>query len=296
VIPMPAALAAHLDGQVTTLCHCWLVTRRDGVTLGFTDHDHPIKIDQTDCEPASGFSAGEAQAALGLEIGNDAIEGALNSERVVAEDLAKGLYDGADLSTLLVNWRDPAQRVVLRVATIARIEQQDGRWRAEIEDLAAELSVARGRLVRRHCDAELGDTRCGVDLNANGRRAGGTVAALDGPFEITVSGLEGFNSGHFTGGRLAWTSGAHAGDTIDVRNHVTSGAVARLLFKTPLHQTVLAGDPFTLTIGCDKRFETCKAVFANGLNFRGFPHLPGNDAGYAYAHQDTDADGGPVVP
>lgn len=28
---------------------------------------------------------------------------------------------------------------------------------------------------------------------------------------------------------------------------------------------------------CDQRFETCRDVFANSENFRGFPHLPGND-------------------
>ena len=28
---------------------------------------------------------------------------------------------------------------------------------------------------------------------------------------------------------------------------------------------------------CDQRFETCRDVFQNAVNFRGFPHLPGND-------------------
>ena len=28
---------------------------------------------------------------------------------------------------------------------------------------------------------------------------------------------------------------------------------------------------------CDRRYETCRDVFANTENFRGFPHLPGND-------------------
>ncbi|MEM8616218.1 MAG: DUF2163 domain-containing protein [Pseudomonadota bacterium] len=28
---------------------------------------------------------------------------------------------------------------------------------------------------------------------------------------------------------------------------------------------------------CDQRFETCRDVFANTINFRGFPHLPGPD-------------------
>ena len=29
---------------------------------------------------------------------------------------------------------------------------------------------------------------------------------------------------------------------------------------------------------CDKRFSTCRNVFSNSANFRGFPHMPGNDA------------------
>lgn len=29
---------------------------------------------------------------------------------------------------------------------------------------------------------------------------------------------------------------------------------------------------------CDHRFETCRDVFANAENFRGFPHLPGTEA------------------
>jgi len=33
---------------------------------------------------------------------------------------------------------------------------------------------------------------------------------------------------------------------------------------------------------CDKRFATCRDRFANGINFRGFPHIPGNDFVIAY--------------
>jgi uncharacterized phage protein (TIGR02218 family) len=32
-----------------------------------------------------------------------------------------------------------------------------------------------------------------------------------------------------------------------------------------------------VTVGCDKSHETCRARFDNVLNFRGFPHMPGND-------------------
>jgi uncharacterized phage protein (TIGR02218 family) len=56
------------------------------------------------------------------------------------------------------------------------------------------------------------------------------------------------------------------------------------------------GDIFSVEAGCDKTFATCKAKFSNALNFRGFPHLPGNDVAYSYVVDGGNFDGGPVVP
>jgi hypothetical protein len=35
-------------------------------------------------------------------------------------------------------------------------------------------------------------------------------------------------------------------------------------------------------VGCGKRFETCRDRFANGINFGGFPAIPGNDFVISY--------------
>ena len=59
---------------------------------------------------------------------------------------------------------------------------------------------------------------------------------------------------------------------------------------------IAAGDGFAVAAGCDKKFATCKAKFGNALNFRGFPHLPGNDAAYGYVADGGVFDGRPVVP
>jgi uncharacterized phage protein (TIGR02218 family) len=40
---------------------------------------------------------------------------------------------------------------------------------------------------------------------------------------------------------------------------------------------IAPGDAFEVTAGCDKQLGTCRAKFGNALNFRGFPHMPGND-------------------
>ncbi len=48
-------------------------------------------------------------------------------------------------------------------------------------------------------------------------------------------------------------------------------------------------DPEFAGLACDQRFETCKSRFGNAENFRGFPHMPGNDfilAGPAAAGND----------
>jgi hypothetical protein len=36
---VPDALAARIEGGAVGVCHAWVVQRRDGVRLGFTDHD-----------------------------------------------------------------------------------------------------------------------------------------------------------------------------------------------------------------------------------------------------------------
>ena len=38
-------LLDHLGQGVTTVCRAWLVTRRDGVAHGFTDHDCDLAFD-----------------------------------------------------------------------------------------------------------------------------------------------------------------------------------------------------------------------------------------------------------
>ena len=34
-----------LDGDLTTIALCWRIERRDGVTIGLTDHDRDLVID-----------------------------------------------------------------------------------------------------------------------------------------------------------------------------------------------------------------------------------------------------------
>jgi uncharacterized phage protein (TIGR02218 family) len=292
----PEALAAHLAGDVTTVCQCWKLTRGDGVVRGFTDHDRPLAVDGVDCEPGSGFAASEARSSLGLAVDTVDVEGALSSADLAEADIEAGLFDGATVETYLVNWSDPAQYARIRKAVIGKITRSDGRFAAELESVAQALDRPNGRTVRRNCDAELGDTRCGFDLGLAGFSGAGAVSSVEAADTIIVTGLDAFAAGWFANGVLTWTSGLSSGRKVRIIDHLArDGGIVFVLWRED-DPAPAAGDAFTVVAGCDKRFQTCKAKFANQLNFRGFPHLPGNDAGYGYVIDGGTFDGGPLVP
>lgn len=287
----------NLSGRaVTTLCHCWRLIRADATVAGFTDHDRALTVDGTSFEPEAGFTATEARGTLGLGVDSADVEGALSSARITEADILEGLYDGASVETLLVDWTDPRNFTLLRQATIARIKRADGSFVAELESLGRGLDLVRGRRVRRNCDAELGDARCGVDLSGPQYRATGTVLSVAGRDRLLAGGLGAYAAGWFSDGTLTWSSGARAARSEPVVSfrHELDGT-ALTLWSGSLSE-VRPGDEFSVVAGCDKRFATCKEKFSNFANFRGFPHMPGNDQAYSYVTESGTFDGAPIVP
>ncbi|MGH6773766.1 DUF2163 domain-containing protein [Brucella tritici] len=291
MIPVPAELESHLQGEVTSHCFAWLIRRSDGIVLGFTDHDRTLQVSGIACEPLTGLNSSEASTALGLSVAGGEVEGVLSSAKISDMDIEQGRYDGASIEAYLVNWSEPEQYMLLRRWTAGKISRSGSRFVMELKGAAATFDAVRGRRVLRHCDASLGDSRCGVDVYDPRYFAESTVLAADG-LSLTVAGLDGFASGWFSGGMLNWIDGANAGRAVRVTAHV--GQVLRL--AEPPVLPVAQGDAFRVIAGCDKSFATCKARFANGVNFRGFPHLPGNDAAYAYVNGGNEYDGSALVP
>jgi uncharacterized phage protein (TIGR02218 family) len=121
------------------------------------------------------------------------------------------------------------------------------------------------------------------------------VTAANDRRRFATSGLSEFAKGWFERGRLTFTSGANAGRAAEVRTHRKETGEAVIGLWQPMHHDIEAGDAFVVTAGCDKRFSTCREKFSNDVNFRGFPHMPGNDFALTYARRGEDNDGKPVV-
>ena len=208
---------AHIESGATTLATCWKISRSDAAVLGFTDHDLTLSFAGVDFVPAQGLDGSEAPQKLGPQVDTSEVFGVLSSEAITEADIDAGLYDGAEVETWRVNWRDVSQRVLLRRASIGEIVREDGAFRAELRSGQQALNQVRGRIYSVYCDAVLGDARCTV-----------------------------------------------------------------------------AHDHPSFALGCDRALATCRDRFANVANFRGFPHIPGNDFVLTYPRSGDALDGAPL--
>ena len=291
---LPAAIAAHLQGDATTLCHCWRVTRRDGMVIGFTEHDHDLVFGGTLFLAASGFQASDSEAASGLSVEAGEVSGGFSSAAINEADVAAGRYDGARVEVFQVNWQAPGEHMLLRVQEIGEVVRAGGAFRAELRRLTHRLDQVQGRIYGRRCDAVLGDGRCKVDLGNALHRGSGTITAVHAETRLTVSGLGGSAAGFYRHGVFRFTTGANAGHVSDIEDHREEGGAVTLSLWLPPPLPLAVGDAFTVTAGCDKSFATCAEKFSNVLNFQGFPHMPGTDFAFGYADGDTVHDGRPL--
>jgi len=293
---LSAGLQSHLDSGATTLAWCWRITRTDGIKLGFTDHDNDLAFDGTTFEATSGFEGTAIESSVGLSVDNLDVESVLKSDRLNEDDLAAGLFDSAEIEIIRVNWQDTAQRVLMRFGNLGEVSRGQHAFTAEVRGLAHRLQQPQGRLYQFMCDADVGDGRCKVNLEQGQFEGSGSIASLSGDKTFVVSGLAGFANDWFTRGLLTWTGGTNAGFSAEVKLHTLLNATVTFeLWQRPA-QPLAMSDTFTVTAGCDKQFGTCRKRFGNAANFRGFPHIPGNDFAISYPNRDDrDNDGGRLV-
>lgn len=282
-----AGLADHIASGATTLCWCWKIVRRDGTELAFTDHDLEIVSEGQAFTPATGLDGSETGSRLGSQVTTAEVMGILDAEAITEADIVLGRYDGARVESWRVNWRNPDQRHLHRVDTIGEIVREDGVFRAELRSGHHALNVPRGRIYQHLCDARLGDRLCGIDLEDGAYRARAIVSTVADNRTVTVSGLTGFANDWFAMGLVRWDSGARAGVIDGIARQ--DGEV--LTLDRTVGDWLAPGDALTIYAGCDKRFATCRDKFGNGVNFQGFPHIPGNDFVMRYPNSEDALDG-----
>ncbi|EBA11363.1 DUF2163 domain-containing protein [Roseobacter sp. CCS2] len=288
------ALYAHLRSGVSHTCHCWLIRRRDGVQLGFTDHDADLHFDGITFNPQNGLSARAIANTTGLSVNNTEAFGVLSDDAIAEADILAGRYDGATVQVWLVCWDDANARKTLFRGSLGEITRGAGGFEAELQGLTEALNQTQGRSYLKTCSAVFGDARCRFGTDHPSYRL---EHSLDAPSEgqvFTLTGIKNFNIGWFEHGVLEVLSGAAIGLQGLIKSDV--GLTERVItLWSPLNAPVSPGDVLRLTAGCDKRPVTCREKFSNFLNYQGFPDMPGDDWLVSVPRSDQSHTGGSLT-
>ena len=285
-------LAAHLATGTTTVARAWAVTRTDGVTLGFTDHDLDLAFEGIAFSASAGLSARAFEQKTGMAADNSEAVGLLSDPAIREDDIRAGLYDGAEVRSWLVNWADTGERRLVFRGSLGEIERSGATFRAELRGLSDKLNRPIGRTFQRGCGAVLGDAACGVDISAPELSVDLAVVRVVGGTELWLAGGEAYAEGWFARGAARVVDGAGQGAKgLIKRDRLIAGQRVIELWAF-LSAGLSEGDRVRLVAGCDKRAETCREKFGNFLNFRGFPDIPGEDWLISYPVSAGRNDGG----
>jgi uncharacterized phage protein (TIGR02218 family) len=270
-------LLAHLGTGVTTTCRCWALTRRDGMVMGFTDHDRALAFEGVAFRPDTGMNALALQQTTGLSVDNTEALGALSDEAIREADIEAGRYDGAELRAWLVNWQDVTARSLIFRGTMGELRRAGGAFEAELRGLTDALNVPLGRVYQRACSAILGDRTCTFDLDTPGYVLERPAETVHDNRVFHFAEMGGFEDDWFRHGVIRVLSGAAAGLIGLIKRDWSDGAGRVIDLWHPFGATVAPGDALRIEAGCDKRMATCQFKFDNLLNFQGFPDIPGDD-------------------
>ncbi len=255
--------------ELETVATFWRIERRDGVALGFTSHDRPLWFDGLDHDPAPGMVPSAIRRSATLEPDTAEIEGALDHASITADDLAAGRFDGARVHVGVVDWGS-LEWAVLYSGTLGSVGQDGVSFSAELVSTKSEL--ARDPIPRTAptCRAQFCGPGCSLSASRFTHEA--VALAVDAESGAVRFGTR-LPAQHFASGTLRWIDGTEAG----LEQRVVAAEEDWLHLDRPLGAAVGAGARAVLLEGCDHTLETCTRRFANAINFRGEPFLPGND-------------------
>lgn len=282
------ALSDHLTTR-TTHRHatCWRIERTDGQILRFTDCCHALTLeDGFTYSPLGGGQSSARSREGGLVDTNAEFHGVLTSDKIKHDDLRAGRYDDAKVNEYVVDWSVPwagsfrSQRYWIQNLSFTGEE-----WKAQIGGIPSRLVTPVGIIITRSCRTHLGSKKCGIDLAlppANTVENSVTATSIDTQRQVfRASGLSSvYNDDDFAGGFLRFLNGANIGLQFDIKSYVKSTRQITLFMSTPFDIVASGGSPdrFLLVCGCNGAFSTCRDVYANVVNFRGYPDAPGTDA------------------
>jgi len=270
----PSYLQA-LQSQVLTLCYCWLITRKDGVKLGFTDFDQDLTFGGVTYRAYGSFKATNVDSDSSLSTPPMVTLESFFAD-IAESDILSGQYDGAKCQFFRVNFLDPPNSLgdippnyeILIDGFFGKVNWSEQKFTVELAGLPKLLSNQSNWVTSPTCRNQFCDFRCGLN-----------IATYTFPFNVAaVLDRQGFHiplphpyPNYYAGGLVTWTTGSNQGLTMGVLSSLDD----KIYLVDEMPFDIQIDDNLTVTANCQKGKFDCINLFGNYLNFNG-EEMPGD--------------------
>jgi uncharacterized phage protein (TIGR02218 family) len=260
-----------LANPVTSLAYGWRLERCDGVMLGFTSHDCDVVFDGLLLRASPGMEPTSVVERMGFDNGGLDVRGALTSDALAETDIEAGRWDDAALTLFTFDWADleqPAQ--LLAMGRLGTISYSGDRFETVFTGPTSALRKPVAPFTSPTCRANFCDRQCGLNRMRFTREV---IVVSNLGDSVVLAPSTNLVPAHFATGSLLWLEGKNCG----LRSAILGNTANNLTLVSPPPHSIIRPLRASIVEGCDKITATCSSRFANMVNFRGEPHLPGND-------------------
>lgn len=227
-----SGLLAAIQSRAATISKLVLLTRTDGVVLGFTDNSAPIIYSGVTYEAMDGVKATVAASTVGAGIDNSDVQGVLSSGRIAESDLMAGTYDNARYQVMLINRKSIGDGVCIQqTGYIGEVTYGNLKYKAGVRGLTQVLHQVVGDVSSKECRCvNLGDSCC--KLNLTPFTFARTVSAIGVSSTAPTAGMIiGINCGGAATG--SWVADIHATGGAAIGPNLTTVDISHITNPAP---------------------------------------------------------------
>ena len=260
-------LLSHISEEVITTAYCWKITLSNGNTIGLTDFDNDLKIENV----LYHSSPGTKLVLINCEShASTAQTEVLVGTQITEADLRHGLLNSAQVEIFFINYTKISLGLfTLFEGAVSDVEICGNKIIMQlVGTLCNVLDNRVGALFSPQCRAQFCDSKC--KLNAEKFTRFGHVSAVLEKFKTFQDSSLSAADYYYKHGIVRFLTGQNKQISTEVRSNSSN----TVYLSTRVPYPIRIGDRYSILAGCDKNFDTCVTKFKNAENFRGEPHVP----------------------